>query len=390
MVDALGNLRGGSRRGVSAVAQIRMGVEAELGRLAGLEGWSLGSNAIGLYGKQSADTLTGSLTAPSNVEGVSTLRLNELWLQWRREGWSSLRFGQLAADSEFAVADSALNLVNGTFGWPLALAEALPAGGPAYPLAVPGMRVELGEPETDLGARFGLFAGNPGGHYAAETDPQRHNRYGTTFSTTGGAFMIGEVVAGPAKLNAGSRPWVAKLGAWYHTGGFDAQRQDTNGLSLADPASSGEPQLYRHNLGAYLVGEATLWRSKEQSLAVFMRGFTQPADRNLVSFQVDAGMTWTGAFGRNNDTLSFGVSQARIGHDARRRDRDLQAYGEAWQPVRDYETVVEVNYDRPIGPLHLRPLAQWYIHPAAGAPNGATGRSLHDAVLVGMRVQASF
>jgi hypothetical protein len=38
--------------------------------LAGLEGWSIGSNVIGLHGEQSAGTLTGSLTAPSNVEGV--------------------------------------------------------------------------------------------------------------------------------------------------------------------------------------------------------------------------------------------------------------------------------------------------------------------------------
>jgi porin len=45
-----------------------------------------------------------------------------------------MRFGQLAAESEFAVPNTAFNLVNGTFDWLLSLAEALPAGGLAYPL----------------------------------------------------------------------------------------------------------------------------------------------------------------------------------------------------------------------------------------------------------------
>jgi len=43
-----------------------------------------------------------------------------------------------------------------------------------------------------------------------------------------------------------------------------------------------------------------------------------------------------------------------------------------------------------VGPVHLRPLAQWYINPAAGEPDEETGRKLRDAVLLGLRVQAEF
>jgi hypothetical protein len=50
--------------------------------------------------------------------------------------------------------------------------------------------------------------------------------------------------------------------------------------------------------------------------------------------------------------------------------------------VRNYEMVVEVNYGLPIGHRHFRPLAQWYIHPVAGAPDDAAGRSLRNAALV--------
>jgi hypothetical protein len=35
---------------------------------------------------------------------------------------------------------------------------------------------------------------------------------------------------------------------------------------------------------------------------------------------------------------------------------------------------VNVNYGLPIGHRRFRPLAQWYIYPAAGAPDDAAGR----------------
>ncbi|HWX49586.1 MAG TPA: carbohydrate porin [Roseomonas sp.] len=390
IIDAFGNLRGGLRQDVSAVGQVRLGLDADLGQLAGMQGWSIGASAVGIYGKQPGEALTGSLAPPSNIEALSSPRLMELWLQREVEGWGSLRIGQLAADTEFAVADTASNLVNGTFGWPALFAEALPSGGPAYPFAAPGVRLALGEPEEGSGLRFGLFSGDPGGRYGEDTDPQRHNRYGINFSTAGGAFMIGEAVFGAPTPPDGPRPWVVKLGGWYHTGGFDSQRRDARGLSLADPASSGEPRRYGNNYAGYGIGEATLWRGEGQSLAAFARIFAAPADRNLVSWQVDAGFAWAGPFGRRQDTLSFGASQARIGHDARGLDRDTQAFSDPFRPVRRHETVLEVNYDLPVGPVHLRPLAQWYINPAAGEPDEETGRKLRDAVLLGLRVQAEF
>ncbi|MDJ0388999.1 carbohydrate porin [Roseomonas sp. E05] len=390
IVDAFGNLRGGLRRDVSAVGQLRLGLEADLGRIAGLGGWSLGASAIGIYGKQPGAGLTGSLAPPSNIEALSTVRLMELWVQREVEGWGSLRVGQLAADTEFAVADTAANLVNGTFGWPVALGEGLPSGGIAYPFAAPGVRLALGEPEEASGFRLGLFSGDPGGRYGQDTEGQRHNRYGVNFSTADGAFLIGEAVFGARAPEEGPRPWVAKLGAWYHSGGFDSPRYDADGRSLADPASSGEPRRFHNNYGGYGIGEATLWRGEGQSLAAFARLFAAPSDRNLVSLQVDGGFAWAGPFGLRQDTLSFGASQARIGRGGRGLDEDTQAFSDPLRPVRRHETVLEVNYDLPVGPVHLRPLAQWYIHPAAGEPDEETGRKLRDAVLLGMRVQAEF
>jgi porin len=396
-IDLFGNLRGGRRRGVAATGQLRLGLEGDLGRMAGLEGWRFRVSAFGIYGRQPGPTLAGSLTAPSNVEALSTFRLNEAWLQRDFGDWGSIRIGQIAVDTEFATVDSAGLLVNSVFGWPLLHADTLPAGGPVYPFAAPGLRLALGDPEAGTGLRFGIFAGNPAGRPGEDTNPQAHNRYGTTFSFAGGAFMIAEAVTGAEGATGGPRPWVAKLGGWYHTGGFDAQRRDAEGLSLADPASSGVPRRYGNNYGGYAIGEATLWRDgegeNETSIVVFTRLLGTPSDRNRIVAQLDAGLAWRNPFGRPRDTLSIGIGHTRVGTEARRLDRDLQAFGEI-RPRRSGETVLEVNYDVAVVPgrLSVRPMVQWIINPGAGEPDErvSTTQSLDDAVLLGLRVTATF
>lgn len=380
--DALAVVRGGVRRGEAATGQLRLALALDLGAMAGLEGWHAQASGFAIAGRQVTATRLGSLAPASSIEATPTIRLFELWLERRIEGVGSLRFGQLAADGEFAGADAASALVNATFGWPVALATALPSGGAAYPLATPGIRLAMGDPAAGTGVRLGLFSGDPGGRYGVGTDPQRHNRHGINFSTAGGAFLIAEAVTG-GTAEAGPRPWVAKLGGWYHTGGFDAQRPD----------AEGNTRRYGNNHGGYAIGEVTLLRDGAQTLALFARGFAQPGSRNLVSRQLDAGLAWRGPFGRDDDTLSLGVSQARIGRQARAADRDRVAAGET-RPVRNRETVIEVNYDAAILPGHLalRPVAQWIIGPGAGEPDerAEAGRRLRNALVLGMRLVATY
>ena len=194
-------------------------------------------------------------------------------------------------------------------------------------------------------------------------------------------------------MSRGPRPWVAKLGGWYHNGGFDSLRYDDSDLSLADPASSGTPRRFSNNYGGYAVGEAVLWRGEGSHVAAFARGFAQPDDRNAVSLQLDAGIAWRGPFGREDDTLALGVSWARIGATSRAFDRDQVAFG-AMRPVRSHETVVEIGYDLAAVPerLSLRPLVEMLFNPAAGEPDERRSpeRALPNAVLFGLRAVATF
>jgi porin len=391
-LDSIANLRGGVRSGVAAIGQVWSDLDADLERLAGLDGWRSRLTLIGIYGRQPSATLTGGLAPTSSIEALSTLRLFEAWLERSFGDRGSLRFGQLAADMEFATIEGGRTLVSGTFGWPVALATTLPAGGPAYPLATPGIRLALGEPDTGHGLRLGLYSGNPGGRYGAETDPQRHNRYGTTFSLSGGAFMIAEGVIGAAPPDADApRPWVAKLGAWYHNAGSDSPRYDAAGLPMADPASSGVPRRYGNNHGAYAITEAVLWRAESQSLALFARGFAQPQDRNTIAWQVDGGVVWRGPLGRDNDTAVLAASRAQVGAFARGYDRDSDAFGNP-TPTRSHETMIELNYDAAIIPdrLFVRPLVQILVNPAARQPDERRSATepLPNAAILGVRIVA--
>ena len=54
----------------------------------------------------------------------------------------NIRAGQQAADVEFFDSQTDDLFINGTFGWPAIKASNLPAGGPAPPIAVPGIRIK--------------------------------------------------------------------------------------------------------------------------------------------------------------------------------------------------------------------------------------------------------
>ena len=395
IVDTIGNTTGGVRSGVAAIAQLRLAARLDLEKMIGLEGWSAQASAFGIYGRQPTPTLVGSLAPVSSIEALSTVRLFELWMERSFGDYGSVRFGQLAADSEFATAEFAGNLVSGTWGWPVALANTLPAGGPAYPLAAPGVRVNIGDPDAGTGLRAAMFSGNPGGKYGVDTNPQAHNRYGINFSLAGGIFYMAEFVTGgtaPEGSDDAPRPWTLKLGGWYHNGGFDSVNTADDGLSLANPASSGVPKRFNNNYGYYAIGEAVLWRGESGLVGVFGRAFTQPDDRNAVSVQLDGGVAWRGPFEREHDAISLGVSWARIGNDSRNYDQELIAFG-ADRPVRDYETIVELNYNYSIIPdrLAVRPLVQALFHPAAREPDerrSATS-ARPNALVVGLRLTAT-
>jgi porin len=388
--EILGVLSGGLERRASYEGRTEFSLDTDLQKLIG---WTGGTTHVTVFqirnsGRTAAEN-AASLSDPSNIDALATTRLFTAWFQQNAfDDRVSLRIGQLAADDEFVTSPTAAGLISGTFGWPDLHSANLPSGGPAYPLAAPGVRLAV-KPTSELTLQAAVFSGDPAGADCTD-DPQRCNRYGTTFSFHGGAFAIGELqYAVNQDKDAIGLPGVYKLGGWYASADFDDQHYGLSAagtlVSLgADPDAS--PLRHAGNYGFYAVADQMVWRGKEQSLNLFLRGGAVPADRNLVSFYVDGGAGFKGLLpGRADDTLTFGIAYAGISPDAAALDRD------AGNVVRDYELVLEASYAAQIAPWWtLQPDIQYIVHPHGGQNPDDPALRLGNALIAGVRSSIKF
>jgi porin len=315
----IGVASGGIRRGAAYKGRADLELDADLAALAGWQGTVLHASAYQIHGYQLSENYVGNVMTVSNIEARPTTRLYALWLQKALRGGASLRAGQLGADEEFLLSDTASSFINGTFGWAPIAAANMTRGGPGYPLAAPGIRLRL-EPKDDVALLLAAFAGDPAGS-GCSSDPQRCNRYGTTFSTSGGTLWMGELQL------AGGR---YKLGGWYQNGTFAGRRG---------------------NEGLYAIADRTLWRAGTRALNAFLRLGGAPSDRNEVKSYLDAGLSCKGLFaGRAQDTLALGVARAELSGGA--------------------ESVIELTYAAQATPrLTLQPDLQYVIQRGAGIPD---------------------
>lgn len=307
-----------------------------------------------------------------------------------------MRAGQIAADDEFATSLYASTLINSTFGWPAILAADLPSGGPAYPLATPGVRAALA-PNGPLTFAAAIFNGDPAG--PGPGNPQLRDASGTSFRIDDGVFTIGEAAyALNQEKDAPGLPGTYKLGAWYHTGRFTDQRFDTTALSLANPASSGVPKSHRGDYGLYAVLDQMIWRepdSTSEGLGVFLWLAGTPSSRNQIAFYADSGLAYTGLLpGREADVLVVGFAYAQVSQVARALDADMRSFTGVNSPIGDSEIALELTYKAQATPWWtLQPDLQWIRHPGSHSPDPTdpTGtRAIRNAAVIDLRTTIAF
>jgi len=390
--EALAVLSGGLERRGSYEGRFDFAADADLEKLIGWKGASTHVTVFQIHngGRNIADNV-GSISDPSNIDAFATTRLFTAWFQQNAfDDRVSFRIGQLAADDEFLTSQTASGLINGTFGWADMMAANILNGGPAYPLATPGARLAVKATDA-LTLQAAVFSGDPAGKDCTDI-PQRCNRYGTTFSFSGGALWMGELqYAVNQGKDAIGLPGVYKLGAWYATADYGDLHDAIDGtgaqVSLGvDPDAT--PVTHRGNGGLYGVADQMIWRGKESSLNLFVRGGFAPSDRNLVSYYIDAGLGLKGPLpGRPDDQLTFGFAYARISKDAAAADRDTTPAA----IVRDYEAVFELSYALQVAPWWtVQPDLQYIVHPNGGQnPDDPTVR-LENAFVAGVRSTIKF
>lgn len=396
--ELYGNFTGGTRRGASYDGATQFGLNVDTEKAIGLNGGQFFVDALQIHGRGITGSHLDTLQSVSGVEAEATTRLWELWYQQAIGNQVDVKIGQQSLDQEFIVSQYGATFLNATFGWPVLPAADLPAGGPAYPLSSLGVRLRV-KPTDSITILGGIFDGNPA---PGVGDAQKLNSSGTNFNLHNGTLLIGEVQytinqapASGAPAQSGGLPGTYKLGFWYNDARFADQRYGTDGLSLANHASSGIPATHRGNFSVYAVADQMVWRpsaGSPQSVGVFARLMGAPDDRNLVDFNVDAGVVLKAPFkGRDNDAVGLAVGYTNISSRASGLDRDIGTFTSPGYPVRSAETVVETTYQYQVAPWWLLQADFQYFFRSGGgieSPNGG-GRIGNEAV-AGLRTVLTF
>ncbi|MDR3531017.1 MAG: carbohydrate porin [Rhodopila sp.] len=401
--EVLGNVTGGAKRGAAYDGLTQMLLQLDTRRAFGWDGGTFNVSALQIHGSNLSATNLVTLQTASGIEADPSTRLWELWYQQKflDENRLDVRIGQQSLDQEFMVSQNASYFVNTMFGWPMVPSADLPGGGPAYPLSALGVRLRA-RPTDSLTFLLGVFNGSPTNN--SPGDPQRVNPSGTSFPLNGGVTVIGEVQYSypslGSMLNAGESEPLArtyKLGFWYNSENFADQQFDNTGLSLANPASNGMALNHHGNFSVYAVADQLVWVDPEETdrtISVFARVLGAPqADRNLITFSVNAGVTFHEPFlHRDDDTFAIGMGYTKVSGSAANFDKASAFYTGGFVPTRTNETYLEMTYQYQATPwLQLQPDIQYVFNPGGGVANpNVPGQRVGNELVMGVRTNILF
>jgi len=384
--EVLGNPSGGQRQGAVYDGRMELVIDADMQKIANWQGGLIHANAYWIHGNGLSRDYLGNLLTASNIEALPTVRLYELWFEQRAfDDRLGLKFGQIAADTEFFVSKSGALFINGTFGWPAFTGVNLPSGGPGYPFATPGVRVKLGADSDPVNILAAVFNGDPARQCG--DDAQRCDRYGTSFRLQDAPLAMQEAQFrySQGRDDSGLAGSI-KLGAFEHFGNFSNLRYDTAGGALGSAASNGVAGVLKGDWGLYGVWDQQIWKDAGKNAAVFLRLAGAPQDRNTVNLYVDGGVTFSGLIAeRPDDAFGIGLAYARISDYARGFDSDSSL-----SVLRRSEAALELTYQAQIvSGWNVQPDFQYIFRPGGGIPDG-DGLRVKDAAVFGLRSTINF
>ncbi|MBG0792119.1 carbohydrate porin [Methylocystis sp. H62] len=398
--DTFGNPIGGVKQGANYGSVLYMAVDADLAKVAGLDGASFRVNAYQIQGRSLSNNNIFNYSTISGFAARPTTRLFELWVEQKFfNDLASFRIGQLTADNQFFISEFSNSLfVNVTFGWPNLFIQDLPGGGgPNYPLATPGVRLKM-TPFDQITLLAAIFNGDPAGSGFTGLEEIK-DPSGTNFRLRDPAFIISEAqFRYNEKADSEGLAGAIKIGGWRHLGRFNDDRFGTDGRSLADPSSNGQPLVHRGNFGLYGVINQMLWRapgeSPKKGIGGFARFAASPSDRNLMNLYAEAGVSFMGIWKqRPDDTFGFAAAYSQLSPSISVLDREAAFYAGEALPIRVYELALEVTYQAQIDPSWIiQPDFQYIFRPGGGVINPinpALGR-IPDAAVFGLRTSISF
>jgi porin len=374
VAEVWGNPTGGESNATVYTGLMSLQGNVDLQKLLGWQGASVSTRWYWLSGQDISAEHVGNIFTVSNIAGFPTFRMNELWFQQNfLSDRISVRVGQLGADSEFDLSTNSIVFLNTTFSWSPDLYTNIPNGGPAYPMAAPGIRLAL-TPVSWLSYQGAIFQGNP-----FAQDVNRHG-FRWDLSASNGYFSVHEV---NFRMNQGSGssslPGTFKIGGWFDT--------------APDPnASSTQPWNY----GFYFVADQMLYRvphsdfplspdnkgeqtaaasPTNKGLGVFAHIGYVPESSSFINFYLDGGLSYKGLIPtRDHDVLGVAFAYGHLSTNAQDNE-------ERSNP--GYEIVFEATYQIELAPwLSVQPDLQYVFHPS--------GTDIANALVLGARTTVSF
>lgn len=403
--EVFGNVSGGIQRGWSGDGVTQFGIGLDTQKAFGWEGGTFNISGLWIYGPNFSENYLGVLQTASGIVASPTVRLWEVWYQQAfLDGRVDVKLGQQSIDQEFMTSQGSSLFLNTVMGWPMIPSADLYAGGPAYPLSSLGVRLR-GHPTGAITLLGGVFQDNPpGGPFDDDGQLRGSTRWGGNFNLRTGALFIAEAqfaVNQPSEGQLDTQqtkrglPGTYKIGVWFDTASFPDQAIDNAGLSLADPASTGIPQMHRHNFSFYAVADQTVWQETDgpKALSLFARPMIAPTNQNLIDLSINAGATLKAPIpGRDDDTFGIGFGIANVSHRAATLDIQTAAFTGGYVPVRGAETFLEITYQAQIAPwLQVQPDFQYFWMPGGGVanPTNPTQR-IGNAAVFGVRTNIAF
>ncbi len=366
--EVLGTASGGFNQGTYYDGRLEVAVSADMEKMLGWKGLTFFANGYQIHGESITGQDLGALMPVSYIEATPATRLFELWFEQKLlDDKLSIRFGQIAADSEFILSDGGGAFINGTWGWPSITAANLPSGGPAYPLATPGVRVAF-SPSDQVTIMGAVFNGDPAGSCESD-DPQVCNKHGFNFRVHDPVLVMAE---GAFRYSLGGLPGTVKLGGWHQEGD--------------SPLLFDDSVVKDSTHGLYAIIDQMIYKVSEgKGVSFFSRVIGAPEDRSFVDMYWEAGLTFAGMVpSRPDDVLGIGFAHTGISDDA--SDRQI-ADGET--VILDYEALLEVSYTARIVPgFTIQPDFQYFWNPGGHVadPNDPTGAmAVKDAAVFGVR-----
>ncbi len=371
--EAMGVVDGGyGETGTRYAQQVRVGMDLDMGKLAGWDGGAFHFTLNDRRGRSTSVDFVGNRFPIQEAYGGQYTRLTELsYDQTFNAGQAYYKLGYYAMGNQFGLHSLLTHFVNAAFcAHPLAMSGN--SGWYNYPMARWGGELAQ-QVSPAVNVRTGWFQVNPnlGGNI-------ERNAFRPFVSGTTGSLFPVEVTWTPAK---GSRhAGVYKFGGYY-----DTSRVDKRGL---DPS----PTTGRH--GAYVLAEQRLTQESadpSRGLTAFAQYMVSDTDTAQIKRWYALGGVYQGIGSRAQDSIALGYVGADINDrlvDARRAtlmsggvpsDSPLYNLSQA-------EELFELSYSVQVNPwLMIRPDVQYIVNPGTFNYSGTD-----NAWAVGVQAKVTF